>query len=106
MAGAGIDAETKKNGEVEPVAADSLAVNCRVVYYCRTFLAIVAGVAAGILGLTGLSGFLFYVVIMAFSSIGLLVKAGFDVNSYFDSWTRIVLDGLGQGLMVSATSLS
>nr|CUU97833.1 hypothetical transcript [Hymenolepis microstoma] len=34
--------------------------NYRIVGYCRTSLAALAGVTAGILGLTGIIGFIFY----------------------------------------------
>lgn len=66
----------------------------------RTFLSIIGGVVAGILGLTGLMGFIFYFLIMAITSIGLAAKAKFSVHSYFDCWNRIILDGFLSGLMV------
>lgn len=66
----------------------------------RTFLSIIGGVIAGILGFTGLTGFIFYFVIMAITSIGLTAKAKFSVHSYFDSWNRTAFDGFLGGLMV------
>lgn len=68
--------------------------------FSRTFLSIIAGVIAGILGLTGLMGFILYFFIMAISSLGLAAKAKFSVLNYFDSCNRIILDGLFGGLMV------
>lgn len=58
------------------------------------------GVIAGVLGLTGISGFLCYFLIMMLASVGVAAKAKFDVHSYFDSWNRILFDGIGQGLLV------
>ncbi|PKU80932.1 hypothetical protein MA16_Dca021451 [Dendrobium catenatum] len=58
------------------------------------------GVVAGIWGFTGLMGFVFYLLIMAIASLGLLAKAKFSVGNYFDSWNRIILDGFFGGLMV------
>ncbi|KAI5075572.1 hypothetical protein GOP47_0009648 [Adiantum capillus-veneris] len=71
----------------------------RTIYYSRTFLSIIGGVIAGILGLTGIAGFLFYFAIMMATSAAVAVKAGFNVERFFDSWNRITLDGLTAGLM-------
>lgn len=67
----------------------------------RTFLSIIGGVVAGIMGLTGLTGFIFYFLMMAISSLGLAAKAGFSIHSYFDHWNRIAFEGFFGGLLVS-----
>ncbi|XP_004295052.1 PREDICTED: ER membrane protein complex subunit 6 [Fragaria vesca subsp. vesca] len=79
--------------------AESLQSNMKIVYYSRTFMSIISGVIAGILGFTGLSGFILYFLIMAITSVGLIAKAGFQVHSYFDSWNQIILDGFLGGLL-------
>lgn len=66
----------------------------------RTFMSIIGGVIAGILGFTGLKGFIFYFLLMAFTSLGLIAKAKFSIHSYFDSWNRVAFDGFLGGLMV------
>lgn len=66
----------------------------------RTFLSIIGGVVAGILGFTGLTGFVFYLLLMAVTSLGLVAKAKFSIHTYFDSWNRVLLDGFLSGLMV------
>lgn len=71
------------------------------VSFSRTFLSIISGAVAGIWGLTGLMGFVFYFLVMMVASLGLLVKAKFSVHTYFDSWNRIVIEGVLGGLMVS-----
>lgn len=71
-----------------------------ILFFSRTFLAIIGGVIAGILGLTGLTGFIFYFLVMAMTSVALTAKAKFSIHSYFDSWNRILLDGFFGGLMV------
>lgn len=63
-------------------------------------MSIIGGVIAGILGFTGLTGFVFYFLVMAITSIGLMAKAGFTIHSYFDSWSQIIFDGILGGLMV------
>ncbi|KAL0017578.1 hypothetical protein SO802_004647 [Lithocarpus litseifolius] len=80
--------------------AEHLQSNMKTIYYSRTFLSIIGGVIAGIMGFTGLTGFIFYFLIMAITSVGLLAKAGFTVHSYFDNWNRVLLDGFLGGLMV------
>lgn len=73
-----------------------------IVLICsRTFMSIIGGVIAGILGFTGLMGFILYFLVMAITSIGLIAKAKFSVHSYFDSWNRIIFDGFMGGLMVN-----
>ncbi|XP_077217160.1 uncharacterized protein LOC143851571 isoform X2 [Tasmannia lanceolata] len=93
----------KKSSEVgddiPTFSVENLQNNMKVIYYSRTFLSIIGGVVAGILGLTGLMGFVFYFLVMAITSLGLASKAKFSIHSYFDSWNRIVLDGFLGGLM-------
>lgn len=70
-------------------------------FFCsRTFMSIIGGVVAGILGFTGLKGFILYFLVMAFTSVGLIAKTKFSIHSYFDSWNRVLLDGFFGGLMV------
>ncbi|KAJ0255344.1 hypothetical protein HA466_0101100 [Hirschfeldia incana] len=68
----------------------------------RTFLSIIAGVLAVIIGFTSLTGFVFYFVVMLITSVGLIAKAGFSADLYFDSWNRVLFDGFLGGLMVFA----
>ncbi|KAG4990389.1 hypothetical protein glysoja_029385 [Glycine soja] len=46
-----------------------------------------------------LKGFVFYLLLMAFTSLGLVAKAKFSTHTYFDSWNRVLLDGFLGGLM-------
>ena len=63
-------------------------------------MSIIGGVVAGILGFTGLKGFVFYLLLMAITSVGLVAKAKFSIHTYFESWNRVLLDGFLGGLMV------
>eukprot|EP01018_Ginkgo_biloba_P000522 Gb_07701 [translate_table: standard] len=85
--------------ELPAYSTENLQNNMRVIYYSRTFLSIMGGVVAGILGLTGLKGFIFYFMVMAVTSLGVAAKAKFDIHEYFDSWNRVTLDGITSGLM-------
>ncbi|XP_024030739.1 ER membrane protein complex subunit 6 [Morus notabilis] len=79
--------------------AENLQSNLKVIYYSRTFMSIIAGVIAGILGFTSLKGFIFYFLVMGLTSVGLVAKTGFTIHKFFDSWNQIVLDGFFGGLM-------
>ncbi|KAK7303656.1 hypothetical protein RJT34_14568 [Clitoria ternatea] len=79
--------------------AENMQSNMKIIYYSRTFLSIIGGVVAGILGFTGLKGFVFYLLLMAVTSLGLAAKARFSIHTYFDSWNRVLLDGFLSGLM-------
>ncbi|GAB2265697.1 hypothetical protein Dimus_000736 [Dionaea muscipula] len=79
--------------------AENLQNNMKVILYCRTFLSIIGGVIAGILGFTGFTGCVFYFLVMAVTSVGLITKAKFSVPSYFDGWNRVIFDGFLSGLM-------
>ncbi|XP_059069866.1 uncharacterized protein LOC131038119 isoform X3 [Cryptomeria japonica] len=90
---------SKHENELPAFSPENLQNNMRVIYYSRTFLSIMAGVVAGILGLTGWKGFIFYFMIMILTSLGVVVKIKFDIHEYFDSWNRVILDGISGGLM-------
>ncbi|XVE65481.1 hypothetical protein DITRI_Ditri08aG0003300 [Diplodiscus trichospermus] len=105
MAGHGDSSSSEKKSneavnDVPTFSAENLQNNMKVIYYSRTFMSIIGGVIAGILGFTGLMGFIFYFLVMAITSGGLIAKAKFSVHSYFDSWNRIILDGIMGGLMI------
>ncbi|XP_022972030.1 ER membrane protein complex subunit 6 [Cucurbita pepo subsp. pepo] len=103
MAGYSSNASEKKSSDAVddlPILnAENLQNNLKIIYYSRTFLSIIGGVIAGILGFTSLTGFIFYFLVMAITSIGLAAKAGFSFHSYFESWNQILLDGFLSGLM-------
>ncbi|KAJ6902754.1 hypothetical protein NC651_020283 [Populus alba x Populus x berolinensis] len=85
--------------DLQTFRAENLQSNMKVIYYSRTFLSIIGGVIAGILGFTGLTGFVFYFLVMAITSVALIAKAKFSIHTYFDSWNRVVFDGFLGGLM-------
>ena len=72
--------------------------NAAVIEYCRTSLAVIAGITAGVLGLTGLYGFVFYFVYSIIISGLLAVKVGPHWNTYFKTRRVIWTDGIIGGL--------
>ncbi|EES01277.1 hypothetical protein BDA96_03G281500 [Sorghum bicolor] len=87
------------SGDVPIFHAENLVSNVKSINYSRTFLSIISGVVAGIWGFTGLMGFVFYFLVMMVASLMLLVKAKVSVHTYFDSWNRIIIEGVLGGLM-------
>ncbi|CAH8536667.1 unnamed protein product [Schistosoma rodhaini] len=57
--------------------------NLALINYCRISIAALSGCTAGILGLTGIMGFMFYFLAHGFLSLLLLQKAGKLWNKYF-----------------------
>ncbi|RDD39246.1 ER membrane protein complex subunit 6 [Trichoplax sp. H2] len=54
--------------EKEPLNPIAIFTNNGIIDYCRTSVSCIGGTAAGILGLTGFRGFLFYMVASLFLS--------------------------------------
>ncbi len=73
-------------------------LNNATIEYCRTSLAVIAGVTAGILGVTGLYGFVLYLVYSFLVSSLLALKVGMKWNCYFTSRKSLWMDGILGGL--------
>ncbi|CAI8014512.1 ER membrane protein complex subunit 6 [Geodia barretti] len=86
-------------GLKETVYNDSaIKRNAAIVDYCRTSGAVIGGATAGVLGLTGLYGFLFYFAYSVFLSVMLAVKAGRNSTKYFQSSSSVWFNGVLGGL--------
>ena len=72
--------------------------NASIIDYCRTSGAVIAGSAAGIMGLTGVYGFLFFIVFSVCLSMVLSMKAGREWNKYFTTKRQLWFDGIMGGL--------
>jgi len=72
--------------------------NHALIDYCRTSVAAISGATAGILGLTGLYGFGFFILYSILFSILLAIKAGTSWNKYFTTRRAIWFDGILGGL--------
>lgn len=88
--------ENQKGSEVYNSRA--VMTNNSIVDYCRTSAAAVAGATAGILGLTGLQGFAFFILYSIIVSVMFTVKAGTNWNKYFLSRRSLWFDGILGGL--------
>uniref|UniRef100_A0A7S0Q1B5 ER membrane protein complex subunit 6 n=1 Tax=Coccolithus braarudii TaxID=221442 RepID=A0A7S0Q1B5_9EUKA len=82
----------------EVFSMEKIAFNTRSLNYCRVFVAIVSGAAAGILGLEGLIGFLAFFITTFALSAGAYLVVGCEPKPYFklsaDVWTEGIKDGM------------
>ncbi len=75
-----------------------------MVTFVRTIVVIAGGVVTGILGYTGLAGFLCYVLVFMTGSLALLSKMGFKPSQYTSSGSLIAFmfdDVMSQQLTLS-----
>jgi hypothetical protein len=80
--------------------ATYLAQNQNIITRCRSLFSAISGSAAGILGLTGLSGFYFYIITSIIMSILLwTLKANGQPTRYFRSTRQVIWDGVPGGLL-------
>ena len=59
------------------------------------------GIAAGIMGFNGLTGFLFYIALFLICSVFLGVKCNFNAGKYFPSGFTAYGGGLTKDMIVS-----
>ncbi|XP_057302595.1 ER membrane protein complex subunit 6-like [Hydractinia symbiolongicarpus] len=98
------DAEEFAGLDIEAYSPYAIRNNLALVEYCRAFLALMSGSAAGILGLTGLYGFAFYGIVSLAMSILLALKTQSKYDRYFLTkmhvWTNGVFGELFTYLLV------
>lgn len=77
------------------VAYSPLAINHNhhLVEYCRTSMAALAGCTAGIIGLTSLQGFAFFLLMVLALWVMILAKAGSNWRRFFTSKWAILTNG-------------
>ncbi|KAK7097850.1 ER membrane protein complex subunit 6-like [Littorina saxatilis] len=95
-----IAVRTRKSRKSDAVAYSELSVrqNNAILEYCRTSMSALSGATAGIMGLTGLLGFIFYFVSAFSLSAFLTVKAGSRWSSFFTTRRVLFINGLFGGL--------
>ncbi|XP_013110458.1 ER membrane protein complex subunit 6 [Stomoxys calcitrans] len=72
-----------KTGELIAYSEAAIRNNISAVEYCRTSMAAISGCAAGILGLNGLLGFLFYFLSVFVLWLLVLMKSGTQWRKFF-----------------------
>ncbi|KAJ3031207.1 UNVERIFIED_CONTAM: ER membrane complex subunit 6 [Siphonaria sp. JEL0065] len=66
-----------------PISPAAMQKNNHIILYARSTLALSCGAAAGILGLTGTYGFIFFFLASVAMSLALVVKTGLQPDRYF-----------------------
>ncbi|CAH3147219.1 unnamed protein product [Porites lobata] len=86
------------HGKEEAFSPFSIMANNSIIDFCRTSLASMAGISAGILGLSALKGFIFYFIASLFMSILICLKAGTHWRKFFISWWDLSTSGIFGGI--------
>mmetsp|Transcript_19044 Transcript_19044/g.26790 ORF Transcript_19044/g.26790 Transcript_19044/m.26790 type:complete len:108 (+) Transcript_19044:3-326(+) len=81
------------------VAPRIVAHNVQVVHFCRILISIIAGSACGIIGYTGISGFLFFTLSWICTSVMFFSRTGSKVEDFFQSPWILITHDLFQGAM-------
>jgi len=84
--------------EVRVFNEGAIRHNAAVVEYCRTWTAVISGMGAGVLGLTGILGFAFYFIAAFGLWLLLIAKAGTQYDRYFTSRRALLTNGFFGGL--------
>eukprot|EP01130_Rhizamoeba_saxonica_P006482 TRINITY_DN2579_c0_g1_i1.p1 TRINITY_DN2579_c0_g1~~TRINITY_DN2579_c0_g1_i1.p1 ORF type:complete len:118 (-),score=12.76 TRINITY_DN2579_c0_g1_i1:38-391(-) len=83
-----------ENISIELKIANELNLNA-----CRMVTSLIGGIGAGILGLTGWTGFLFYFVLALIVSLLVAAKGNFQLELYFVDTSAIFSHGLFYGVL-------
>ncbi|VDK78281.1 unnamed protein product [Litomosoides sigmodontis] len=89
---------TKDVGQVAIFSEVAMRHNIGVLEYSRTCQAAASGMASGILGLTGVSGFIFYFIFVVLQALFWEMKANFEWRNYFMSRSLSLTHSLISGL--------
>nr|CDJ92209.1 Protein of unknown function DUF786 domain containing protein [Haemonchus contortus] len=92
------DKNKDKQKGLEVFSESAMRNNFSCLEYSRTCQAAASGMAAGILGLTGIPGFIFYFITVAIQALFWEAKAGFEWRSYFLDRTLSVTHSIVGGL--------
>ena len=83
----------------EVFAMERIGFNGRILNFCRVFVAIISGCAAGIMGITGIPGFLAFFLSTFLLSVGLYLKVSCEPKPFFKKPEDIWTEGIMQALM-------
>eukprot|EP01114_Cavostelium_apophysatum_P007136 TRINITY_DN1889_c0_g1_i1.p1 TRINITY_DN1889_c0_g1~~TRINITY_DN1889_c0_g1_i1.p1 ORF type:complete len:113 (+),score=7.21 TRINITY_DN1889_c0_g1_i1:109-447(+) len=77
-----------------------IAYNANILYFCRILTSTVAGCLIGVLGITGVYGFLMYFVnFFIISGLIYVLKVNQNTDPYFISKSTLFWDGIFHGML-------
>ena len=82
-----------------------LGSNLRLIVGVRTLTTIFIGLAAGILGMNGIMGLLFYLVVDLVVGLLLAIKFGFKAEPYFLTLSQVIMTSYASNVMTFMVSL-
>ena len=85
--------KSEKPNKIVAYSSSAIVYNQNLIEYCRTSMAALAGSTAGIIGLTSLNGFAFFLLMMIVLWMMIMSIAGSNWNRYFLSRTSILTTG-------------
>lgn len=100
--GHGADGSCDENLEGKLVHPEMLQANALGINQVRSLMAIVAGITAGIVGLTGSKGFLLFVCSYLVTSVALLAKMKFNIEEFLTPTSSaywFVVDGMSSQIL-------
>ena len=83
----------------EIYSMERIAYNARSLNFCRVFVAIISGIASGVLGLEGIPGFLAFFLTTFLLSVGLYFRVACDPKPFFKKPNDIWTEGISQAAM-------
>uniref|UniRef100_A0A2R5LGA4 ER membrane protein complex subunit 6 n=1 Tax=Ornithodoros turicata TaxID=34597 RepID=A0A2R5LGA4_9ACAR len=93
-----VRSKKEKSGEIVAYSEAAMRHNGAILEYCRTSVSALSGCTAGILGLTGLWGFLFYFVIAAALWFMFVLRSMTTWRKFLRTRTTFLTTGLFGGL--------
>ena len=81
-----------------------LASNLRSLVAVRTLTTIFTGLAAGVIGMNGLEGVLFYLMVDLFVGFVLAARFGFKAEPFFQSLYQVAMTGYAANVMTFMVS--
>lgn len=76
----------------------AVKTNLMILDYCKTSMSALSGITAGVIGLYGVYGFIFYFICAFVLWALMLLRMGPNYKKYFKKRTAILTNGLGSGL--------
>ena len=86
---------------IEKPSPEAMNHNASILQFTRIYLSLLAGCVAGVLGLTGFWGFVFYFFSSFLASGIMLYRNQNKMNEFFPQKTQFFTMHLGQGALVS-----